>query len=140
VQESRAMVDCDSQRKIRSCPPQRACSQFCTLDIEIEKHKHLDVRSDRGSRLAPRAPRGFCLAAVRLPLAKKDVCLSIPLAPHRDRGVRGSQAARDRDLDAQKPAIGPPSVMPMPHAADHPDVSEPQIDLSFPMFVARQDL
>jgi hypothetical protein len=53
------MFDCDIQRKNRSLQTQRARNRFCTLDIEIEKDKHLDVRSDRGLGLAP---RGFCLA------------------------------------------------------------------------------
>jgi hypothetical protein len=49
------MVECDMQRKIRSCLPQRACSRLCTLDMEIEQGQHLDVRSDRGLRLAKEA-------------------------------------------------------------------------------------
>jgi hypothetical protein len=87
MQESRAMVDCDMQRKIRSCLPQRACSRFCTLDMEIEEGQHLDVRRDRGWRLAHEASAWLRSAKHYNRLAKKDVCLSTPLAPHRDRGA-----------------------------------------------------
>ena len=70
---------------------------------------NISMSSVIGLRLA--LPRAFCLAAVRQTLANTKegrVSQHALGATSRSRRVRGSHAARDRDLDAHKPDVSGP--------------------------------
>jgi hypothetical protein len=95
---------CDIQRKIRSCQTQRAAGWFCSRGTSRSSMGNISMfgvdRASIGPVTNTLPPSNFCLAAVRQTLAKRDVCLTTPLAPHRDRGVRSLSRCTRSDLKA----------------------------------------